>query len=55
MIESWGDLADNLCVLVEKAYPELQEDSRDYLHRTELLSRADNLRDQPSHILTALT
>ena len=29
--ETWGDFADELCVLADKAYPELQEKSRDYI------------------------
>ena len=37
--ETWGDFADELCVLADKAYPELQEKSKG-LHRVELLSTA---------------
>ena len=31
LTESWGNFADNFCVLAEKAYPELQEDLRDFI------------------------
>jgi len=30
-VESWGDFADDLCVLADRAYPELQEESREYI------------------------
>ena len=29
--ESWGDFADRLGVLIDKAYPELQEEAREYI------------------------
>ena len=29
--ETWGDFADKVCVLADKAYPELQEKSRYYI------------------------
>ena len=31
LTESWGDFADELCVLADRAYPELQEKSREYI------------------------
>ena len=31
LTESWSDFADELCVLADKAYPELQEKSREYI------------------------
>ena len=42
--ESWGDFADDFCVLAEKAYPELQEDSRDFIV---LNCYLEQLRDPP--------
>jgi len=30
-MESWGDFANDLCVLADRAYPELQEESREYI------------------------
>jgi len=40
--ESWGDFADEACVLVEKAYPDLQEDGRECIALNHYLSQIDN-------------
>ena len=40
--ESWGDFADEVCVLVEKAYLHLREDSRECIALNHYLSQIDN-------------
>ena len=40
--ESWGDYADELCVLVDRAYPNLEENVRECIAPNHYLSQLNN-------------
>ena len=61
-MESWGDFADEVCVLVEKAYPDLEEGSRECIALNHYLSQLNNpqiafgvKQRRPKSVLDAVT